>query len=301
MGDEDVILFDRDGDKAEPLQLPRGTYGLPRVSRDGKRLAIETSDGKDSVIAIYDLARTTALRRLTFGGNNRMPIWTADGTRVVFQSDREGDLAIYWQGLDGGPAERLTRPESGAAHVPEAWSPTADVFLFGVMRGRAASLWWYSLGERKAFEVPGARSEAFPTDAVFSPDGRWIAYQAGDVMPGEAILYVQPFPPTGAKFEIGRGGRPLWSRDGKEIYYVPGPSQFASVAVDTSPGFAFRPPMPLVRRFGLAPPASPRPYDMTPDGRIVAVDVVSEGRETRHAEIHVVLNWFEDLARLLAK
>ncbi len=64
------------------------------------------------------------MQRLTFGGNNRFPIWTANN-RVAFQSDREGDLAIFWQSAVGGTAERLTKPEPGTSHVPESWSPKA--------------------------------------------------------------------------------------------------------------------------------------------------------------------------------
>ena len=80
-------------------------------------------------------AGTSSLRRLTFGGNNRLPIWSADGKRVAFQSDRDGDRAIFWQPVDGGTAERLTRPEPGTSHVPESWAPREDVFLFSVTKG----------------------------------------------------------------------------------------------------------------------------------------------------------------------
>jgi serine/threonine-protein kinase len=295
VGDEDVFLYDRTGDKAEPLGLPRGVYAFPRISRDGKRLAVETFDGKTAAVAIYEMSGTSALRRLTFGGNNRLPVWTSDGKRVAFQSDREGDHAIFWQPLDGGPAERLTRPEQGVVHTPEAWSPTDDVLLFSAMKGMAATLWRISAKDRKAEPVPDAASDSFPPNAVFSPDGRWIAYQSGEAGSGEATTYVQPFPPTGVKFELVRGGRPLWSRDGNEIFVVPGPSQFAAVSVQTSGTFSFKPPVPLVRRFGLAPPASPRPYDVTPDGRLVAVDVAIEGRDHRPSQINVVMNWLEEL------
>ncbi len=90
----------------------RGAYSLPRVSPDGKRLAVEVADRTETYIAIYDLDGRTALRRLTFGGSNRYPVRSRDSARVTFQSDRECDLAIFWQRADGAaPAERLTRPE----------------------------------------------------------------------------------------------------------------------------------------------------------------------------------------------
>jgi hypothetical protein len=122
-----------------------------------------------------------------------------------------------------------------------------------------------------------------------------VAYQVGESGTGEATTYVQPFPPTGAKFEIGRGGRPLWSGDGKELFFVPAPSQFVVVSVRTKPAFGFTPPAAIPRRFGLAPPASPRPYDIMPDGRFVAVDAVNVAGEQRAPQMQVVLNWFEEL------
>jgi hypothetical protein len=134
-----------------------------------------------------------------------------------------------------------------------------------------------------------------PTDAVFSPDGKWVAYQVGYQGVAEATLYVQPFPPTGTKFEIGRGGRPAWSRDSKELFFIPAPSLLYAVSVETQPAFRFTPPVSIPRRFGLAPPVSPRPYDMLPDGRFVAVDAATDPAQPRSPQLQVVLNWFEEL------
>ena len=112
-GQLEIALTDRKG-AIEPLKLPPGLYASPRASPDGTRIAFGTDDGKESIIWIYDLSGTSAMQRLTFGGNNRFPIWTSDSKRVAFQSDRDGDLAIFWQPADGtGTAERLTKPGSG--------------------------------------------------------------------------------------------------------------------------------------------------------------------------------------------
>ena len=80
----------------EPLKLPLGSYEFPRVSPDGKHVTFGTGDSKEAIVWIYDLSGTSSMRRLTFGGRNRFPIWSADGQRVAFQSDREGDLGIFW-------------------------------------------------------------------------------------------------------------------------------------------------------------------------------------------------------------
>src|SRR5262249_43990620 len=140
--DLDLALVDRKGG-VEPLKLSPGPYLHPRVSPNGRQIAFASDDGKDATIWIYDLSAATSKRRLTVGGRNRFPMWSADGQRVAFQSDREGDLAIWWQRADGtGSAQRLTKPDQGAAHVPESWSPSGDYFLFSVTKG-GRSLWTY--------------------------------------------------------------------------------------------------------------------------------------------------------------
>ena len=300
-GADDIYVYDRKGN-GEPLKLPRGSYAIPRVSPDGKWLAFEANEGKEVFISLYELASNSSPRRLTFGGNNRLPIWTADGRRVAFQSDREGDRAIFWQPVNGGPAERLTRAEAETSHAPESWAPQGDVLLFSVMKRSGSTLWTYSVAARKAAPFGDVASAAFPTNAVFSPDGRWVAYQSGDLGTGEATTFVQPFPPTGAKFQILRGGRPAWSLDGKELFLIPAPGQFMAVQVKTEPTFAFGAPTAMVRRFGLAPPASPRPYDVLHDGRFVAVNSAIEELVAGSQQIRVVQNWFEELkARVKAQ
>ena len=292
-GHEDIFVYGKDG-TAQALQLPRGRYAYPRVSPDGQWLTFESHDGKESTVAVYHLSGTTAARRLTFGGNNRFPIWSRDGKRVVFQSDREGDAGIFWQPRDGGAPERLTSAEPGTTHVPEAWSPTTDIFLYSVNRGAASELWTFSPGERKAARFGDVASAAFPTDAIFHPSGQWVAYQAGAPGSGEATLFVEPFPATGTKYQIDRGGRPMWSPDGRQLFFVPAPGQFKVVNVTVEPTFATTAPVDLPRPFGLSPPANPRNYDILHDGRIVGINTTGEMAGVA-AQIHVVQNWFEEL------
>jgi Tol biopolymer transport system component len=286
-------VYGSDG-KGQGLNLPRGTHSHPRVSPKGEWLAFENHDGKESWIAVYHLSGRTAAQRVTFGGHSRFPVWTADGKRIVFQSDREGDLALYWQPANGGAAERLTKPDAGTSHVPESWSPRDDGLLFSVNRGATQELWLLSMPDRKASAFGGVRSDVFPPTATFSPDGRWVAYQAGDAG-GEAMTYVQPFPPTGARYQIDRGGRPLWSSDGGTLFFVPGPGQFKAVSVTATTGsFEFTAPEWVPRRFGLSPPNHPRSFDILPDGRIVGINTPPDTESTGNW-IHVVQNWTEEL------
>jgi Tol biopolymer transport system component len=295
----DLALIDRKGG-VEPLKLPPGPYQHPRAAPNGTQIAFATDDGKEAIVWIYELGRTTSMRRLTFGGKNRFPIWSADGQRVAFQSDREGDLGIFWQPADGsGAAERLTKPEQGTSHVPESWSPKGERFLFGVTKGSSVSLWTFSLLDRKATPFADVQSRS-PTNAAFSPDGRWVAYT---VTEGVAGIYVQPFPATGAKYLLSKSTTvsPVWSRDGREIVSQPQGGQQAVQTITTQPSFSFSPPV-LMRRghmdFGFT---SERNYDVMPDGRILGVvaagQTESAGSTTR--QIQVVLNWFEELKRLV--
>jgi eukaryotic-like serine/threonine-protein kinase len=292
-----LFLFDRKGG-AEALNLPPGSYGYPRVSPEGRRLAFETTDGKEAVVSMYELSGTSAPRRLTFGGNNRFPIWSADGQHIAFQSDREGDRAVFWQPVDGGDAQRLTKPDPGTSHVPESWSPAGDTLLFSATKGSATSLWTLSGRDRKALLFGDVRSSLLPTDAAFSPDGRWVAYQTAE--PGDAAAegttYVQSFPSSGRKHQIARGGRPLWSRDGKELFYIPTPTQLMAVTVRTEPSWTVTGPVEVPRGFGVSSPTTPRTFDILPDGRIVGIGPVGQSSSgSGPAQIHVVLNWFTEL------
>ncbi len=292
-------LTDRKG-VVEMLKLPLGAYEVPRASPDGRHIAFGTSDTKEAIVWTYDMAGATAMQRRTFGSNNRFPLWSHDGTRLAFQSDREGDLAIFWQKADGtGPVERLTKPAPGEAHAPESWSPKGETLLFSSTKGSDISLWTLTLPERKTAPF-GAVTSTMPNDAVFSPDGQWVAYSSNET--GRTALYVQPFPATGAKYQLfaGDAGGPhhqMWSRDGKELFYNPRPGVFEAVGVTTSPTFSFGNPVAVPRPFLGRPPTVRRPLDMTPGGKFLALFSLaqSEGGASPVPEIRVVLNWFEEL------
>jgi serine/threonine-protein kinase len=290
-----IGLFDRQG-SSQLLNLPPGHYSLPRLSPDGTRVAFET----DGDIGIYDLAGTSAIRRITFGGRSHAPIWSANGERVAFQLERDGDKGIWWQRADGtGTPERLTKPEPGTSHLAESWMPNGDRFLFSVTNGSAMALWVFSVTDRQAAPFGNVTSTtAMFTQSAFSPDGKWVAYSSAT----EGGIFVQPFPPTGAKYEIrhNNAGHAVWSPDGKEIIYVPGSGQFVTVNVTTQPAFAVSDPVAVPRGFPLTGPASPRGYDVAKDGRFIAAVAAGTTPEDRdNLQIDIVLNWFEELKRLV--
>jgi len=311
IGQLSVGLFDRKGG-LDLLKIPPGAYQVPRMSPDGKRIAFGSDDGKEASIWIYELSGTSSMRRLTFEGqgHNRFPVWSADSQRVAFQSDREGDLGIFWQRADGnGTAERLTKADEGVSHIPGSWAPDGERFLYNAGKGGANSLWLFSLKERTAARFDAVESLARTlTGAVFSPDGRWVAYASQEGRPLSAV-YVQPFPPTGAtKYQISKnaddGHHPVWSPVGAELLFsrVGG---LTAVRITTQPSFTLGEAMPVPRSFQGATPGVERPFDIGRDGQhflglIDAAQTPSGAPAT--PQIQVVLNWFEELkARVPAR
>jgi eukaryotic-like serine/threonine-protein kinase len=295
-----LALVDRNG-SAKPLGLPGLTYWHPRMSPNGKHLAVTTDDGKEVIVWIYDMDGKTSMRRLTFGGKNRLPAWSSDSQRVFFQSDREGDLAIFSQRADGtGVAERVTKPDAEwPSHKPDFASPDGQTLLFTTNKPGDASIWMYSLSDRKAAVFADAPS--WQQSSSFSPDGHWVAYVSEEA--GRKV-YVEPFPATGAKFLITQNGgnHPVWSPDGKELIFMNDVTygQLYSVAIRTQPSFSFGNPVPLAIKGFVQRTGSWRDYDITPDGKQFLVmlppnTVNSEGQPA--LQIQVVLNWFEELTQ----
>ncbi len=296
-GQLDIGLVDRKG-TITPLKVPLAPYVYPRVSPDGTMIAVGIDDGKEAVVLVYDL-RSAALQRFTFGGKNRFPIWTSDSKRIVFQSDRDGDPGIFWQAADGSVAERLTTAPAGESHVPESWQPHGDVLLFTVVKGSEHSLWMYSSKARTPTPFGGIKSST-PIDATFSPDGEWIAYTSGGSRYASTI-YVQPFPATGAMYQLVPQGRDvphhaLWSPDGKELFFNARAGSLDTVSVRTSPMFAFGNRTTAPRRFATGPPGVRRAYDMMPDGRFVGLATPADLEGLSGSpQINVVLNWFDEV------
>jgi predicted Ser/Thr protein kinase len=288
----DLALVDRRG-SIEKLNAPSGAYEISRVSPDGRWVALGIDDAKGANIWIYDLAGTSSVRQLTFGGQNRFPVWTADSQRVAFQSDREGDRGIFWQRADGtDTAQRLTKADEGVSHTPNSWSKAEDRLFFGAASSSGNSLWTFLLRDRKPESFSPARS-VYPLEAALSPDGRWVAYPMFDST-GTGGIFVEPFPSTGAKYRITSGLHPLWSPDGKELFYWTG--GLFMVKVTTTRAFEFSSPVQIPTPFQSAGPTAVRGYDIMPNGqRFLGIVPSGQGPASSPTRIHVVLNWFEEL------
>jgi serine/threonine-protein kinase len=300
-----LAFADREG-KVVSLGLPPQPYVYPRVSPDGSQLVVATDDGKDANLWVNDLKGGGPLRRLTFRGRNQFPIWSPDGRYIVYQSDQDGDAAIFRVPADGsGAPERLSTPERGARHEPESLTPAGDVLSFNMVRGPNQGVWiWPFAGDRKpASFVDG---DSVEKHSVFSPNGKWIAYMVAPLVAlsgaasGGTGVFVEPFPATGAKFQVATGGArtPLWSPDGRQLYYHDqSPNRFSVVEVRTEPSFSVGRPTTLPIE-GTVHPVAQRNYDIPPDGKqliVVLPASTGTGGQRSAAQVTVVLNWFEEL------
>ena len=306
-----LALVNRSG-VVEPLNVPPKEYLSPRLSPDGQTLAVESVEDDGSVIWVYDLSSETAIQQVTFEGDNQRPMWTPDGQQVTFSSDRDGTMSLYTMPADGsGVAERLTTAEEGTDHWPGSWSPDGQTLVFNVAgnRGSAAEnraswdTWTLSVdsGETQIL-YESTPDTTYSGGAELSPDGKWLAYGAG-VAEVALDIYVEPFPPTGARRRISQGGgvQPMWSPDGSELFYRPrtatGGRTLRAVDIFTESDFRFSNEQTLpVEGFNVV--TLHRDYDITPDGeRLVMVFPAdqAESSESTRPQINIVLNWFEEL------
>ena len=302
----DLVLFDRTG-SVESLKAPRGMYEYPRVSPNGKQVAVGTDDGKEAHVWISDVSGATSMRRLTFQGRNRFPIWSADGQRVTYQSDHDGEVTLMWQRADGSmPPERLMKAEPNTSPVPEAWSPDGKHLLFTTGQAGTGSLWVLSMqdGTARRFGDVTSNTGIAAISPTFSPDGRWVAYVASTAATRASTqIFVQPFPPTGIRYSVVTGGTdPTWSRTGRElVFYNLLNGQGTAAVITTQPTFTVG-SVTTLPSGGLFPRrlGTNRDFDMFPDGNRFVAAVASGGRPRDIRQFEVVLNWFEELKQRVA-
>jgi serine/threonine-protein kinase len=294
--EKSLVWVDREG-AAEPLRAPLAPYVYPRLAPDGKRVAVGTLS-LEMDIWVHDISREASTRLTLEKGRDSSPVWTPDGTRITFNSDRTGRSNIYWIPADGsGSVERLTTVEPS---YPASWSPDGQVLAFLHLASEGNyDIWVLPLeGEPRPF-IQSPFNETHPT---FSPDGHWLAYRS--LKSGRSEVYVTPFPGPGPEHQISTdfGRDPAWAPDGRELFYIitHGDRSRSMMAVDitTDPTFTAGRPRELFREKYVST-SRLRNYDVTPDGRrFLMVQDVSPPEEVV-TELHVVLNWFEELKRLV--
>ena len=285
-----LVWVTRNGTE-QPLAAPAQAYGYPRLSPDGRRVAVEL----DNQIWLYDLSRDT-LTRFTFEGTaNQSPGWTPDGKRIAFRSNKEGPSNLFWQLADGsGGLERLTTGQ----YTQNLTSWSGDGQLLAFFESNPTTLrdiWVLRLSDRKA--QPFLQTRFNEGAASFSPDGQWLAYLSNES--GRPEIYVQPYPGPGGKWQISTEGgtEPVWNRNGRELFYRSG-NKMMAVQVTTQPSFSAGKPTTLFEKEYAASqfPATGVAYDVSADGQRFLM-VKETDQNTAVAQINVVLNWFEELKR----
>jgi serine/threonine protein kinase/Tol biopolymer transport system component len=289
---------------AQPLIDRPQTYdpATPRLSPDGNSLAIAIDDGTGySAVWIYDIARR-ALSRVTFDkGQQSFPVWTPDGQRIVFHANpASGKLTqnLFWTRADGGGVpEQLTQSDN--VQYPTSVSPDGKFLVFHELDPQTkADLWVLPLGgDRKPqlfLRTPFAES-----DAVFSPDGRWIAYRSDET--GRNEIFVRAFPGPGGKWQVSSdagdtnitstSATPSWRADGKELFFTTGSFGQTMMAVPVDLSGTFKAELPHVL-FTTQGPIAPAPRAVNRDGtRFVGVQLSQSS--SRH--LIMTLEFLEDL------
>jgi serine/threonine-protein kinase len=295
----------RDG-KTSVLRAAKFQWANPRFSPDGQKIAMEIADGKQRDIWVYDWARDN-LTQLTFdAGSDTTPVWTPDGKRIVFASDRAkpgGSRNLYWVNADGtGEVTRLT--DSPDDERPMSWHPSGKFLGFIATRagnwdllilpmdGDAARGW--TAGKPTVFLSTPAQEVA----AMFSPDGRFIAYFSTEAGGTAFDVYVRPFPGPGGKWRVSTNGGawPRWSATTHELLFVDdGQVWFAPFNVV---GDAFSPGKPqLWSPAGIRGIGTSSSYDLHPDGKRVAA-AADQRQITVQDHVVFMFNFFDYLRQI---
>jgi len=296
---QSIFWLDSSG-KTRPLHPAPGRYRYPRFSPDGKRLAFTAGDGRSREdIWVRDLERGTASRLTLLPGRNRRPEWTPDGKNLVFLSSNPAAPGIYSIRADGsGVAQRLT--DGKIQQMVQSISPNGKrLAIVQPSTGGGTEIWTATIegeaGHPRLGKPEPFLQTPFTTIApAFSPDGRWLAYYSHD--PEKEGVWVVPFPgPGGAWLISSRGDQPIWSRNGRELFFVAN-SRTIMVTSYTAKGDAFVFEEPRVW--------SPHPlkdfaYDLAPDGKRIAVVLNADGTVDPPPITHLtfLLNFFDELRR----
>jgi Tol biopolymer transport system component len=276
-----LVRVDRNG-AATPITPDRAAFRHPRISPDGKRIAVAINDEtRRSDIWIYDVERGTR-RRLTTEAHNLEPAWTPDSIRLAFNGGPVGMLEVRADGA--GVRETLLPP--GMARYPNSWSPDGRSLVFHSPRAEGGNLLWIlPRGDSPRPLLTGTEDGGF---SRISPDGNWLAYSSADS--GVSQVRVAHFPDMLGKTIVGEGAFPIWSRDGRRLYYRRGDSL---VAVDVSTGREFYAGKPHTLFAGDYSGASrDSQFDVAPDGSFI---MVKSDESSLLRQLTVVQNWSEEL------
>jgi Tol biopolymer transport system component len=290
-----LVLVDRAGE-ARPLTPFVGFLAEPRVSPDGRSIAVRRGAANDQIWR-FDLERE-AFSQITFEWDNTAPVWTPDGEFLIVSSTPGWKL--HRVRADGSAASEVLSTARGARQYPGSVSPDGKVLAYSATGTSTSDDLWILPLERGGEASVFLQTPAFESSPAISPSGRLLAYQSYES--GRLEVYVRSFPDGGNKVQVSStgAGHPVWARSGKELFYraFDEDSKGRMMVADVSAGNPVRVSRgrPLFEDsygdFGLLS------YDILPDGEhFVMVEVDREASRITH--FNVVLNWFEELKRLV--
>jgi eukaryotic-like serine/threonine-protein kinase len=288
----DLVWVDRRG-SVEPLPAPPQMYGHPRLSPDGRRVLVNIQTGPGRHIWTYDIAQDS-FKRLTFENSNFWPLWSPDGSRAIYASNRPGstwDILMQPGDGSGAPETVLTTP---AIETPQAISPDGEWLAYSSADPVTGEDLWLMPMRVKGAPREVARTKARENESTFSPDSRWIAYSSDES--GRPEIYVKQVSDAPGKWQISTdgGNEPLWSTSGRELFFR-NAGKMMAVDVVTAPAFsAGKPRLLFEGSFPLSGIGSQN-YDVTRDGmRFLMLRPQASAIEP----LNFVANWFEELKRL---
>jgi Tol biopolymer transport system component len=293
--DRSLVWVDRQGVSKE-LPAPLNTYVSPRISPDGKLVAVQIVTAGPQDIWIYEFGRNT-LARFTFGSEGALPLWTPDSRRIVYRS-RVPKLSFLTKLADGsGAEERLFAKDfDDPSATPYSVSPDGKILLFGHL-GSGGALGTYALSLDGSGKIqPYLQSTFNQFQAQFSPDGHWVVYTSNES--GRDEVYVQPFPGPGGKWMISTDGGtyPLWARNGREVFFR-NADKMMSAPVETQPTFKAGTPRMLFQGGGyLGGVLGLGNYDVAPDGQHFLM-IKQKEEPASSKELAITLYWTDELKR----
>jgi eukaryotic-like serine/threonine-protein kinase len=230
-----LTWLDRSGKMVGTVGAVDGSFLLDsELSPDGKHVAVIRASGANQDVWLIDVQRGVPTRFTFDALSDVRPVWSPDGNRVVFSSNRSGQYNLYTKASSGAGVEGLLLG-SDELKVPHDWSPDGRFLLYHVSDSKMGmDLWILPIsGDKKPY--PFLKTPFEERDGQFSPDGKWIAYQSNES--GQFEIYVQPFPGPGGKFQVSTNGgaQPRWNKNGKEIFYVSLDSKMMSAPIKLSP------------------------------------------------------------------
>ena len=294
-GNRQLVWFDRSGKRLEKAGTSGSNFDFC-VSPDEKRVVFRRVDPltRNNDLWILDLQRQTESRFTFSSAVDDDPVWSSDGSRVFFDSNPEGVANLYQKvGSGAGTEELLFKSPDGK--FPMDCSPDGRYLLFQQLGQRTKEDLWIlpTGGDRKPY--PYVQSAASEYSGHFSPDGRWIAYSSDES--GKYEVYVQAFPLTQGKWQvsISGGAAPLWSKDGKELFYLAPDKKVMAVSV-TGRGTSFEQgiPKPLFDTDVDVYVAAAR-YAVSKDGKRFLINSSVEGSSSK--PIMIALDWAHGITR----